>query len=69
MELTRTALLCFKWAQTGVVPAGIERYILYMLLATQITTGAMYLKKGIPGPMAVYWSTSLLMGIAAAKGN
>lgn len=62
------ALLCFKWAQSGIdLKAGIERYILALLLATQTTTGLMYLRKGVPPPAVAYWTASLIMGIAAAK--
>lgn len=61
------ALLCFKWASQGV-PPGIERYILSVIIATQTLSALVYLKKGIPGPAALYFPCSLLMGIAALKG-
>lgn len=65
--LTVAALLCFKWASGGV-PEGLERYILAALIATQCLTGAAYVKKGVPGPPAAYFTISLLMGIAGFKG-
>lgn len=61
-----TALLCFKWAQQGV-SEGIERYILGALIATQCLTGIAYMRRGIPGPPAAYFTASLLMAIAAWK--
>lgn len=66
--ITPPALLCFKWASQGV-PEGFEKYIFRVLLATHCLTSLMYIRKGVSGPPLVYLSTSLLMGIAALKGN
>jgi hypothetical protein len=62
------ALLCFNWASKGI-NEGLGKYVLAALLATQIGTGAAYFKKGIYPPSLVYWTASLLMGIAALKGQ
>lgn len=68
LPLTPLALLCFKWAKEGISP-GLERYIFGVLMATHCLTSLMYIRKGIPGPPLVYLSSSLLMGIAALKGQ
>jgi len=63
-----SALLCFKWASQGVAE-GLEKYILGALMATHCLTSLMYIRKGVPGPPLLYLSASLLMGIAALKGE
>lgn len=60
------ALLCFKWAQEGLQP-GLDRYVLYALMATHTSTGLAYAKKGIMPPAGVYWFTTALLGLAASK--
>ncbi len=62
------ALLCFKWGQDGL-RASLDRYIFAVLMATHLAAGGAYFKKGIFPPALVYWTNSLLMGIAAAKGR
>ncbi|KAH8602986.1 hypothetical protein B0O99DRAFT_604831 [Bisporella sp. PMI_857] len=63
-----TALLCFKWAQQGGVPTGIERWIFATLLATQLLTGAAYLRKGVAAPPLAYGIGSALMIGGYLKG-
>ena len=63
----RLALLCFKWAQNGL-GGSLDKSIFGALLATHFSAGLAYLRKGIFPPTLVYWTTSLLLGIAALKG-
>jgi len=48
-----TALLCFKWASSGI--EGWDVYIFWALLATHLTAGFVYAKKGIYPPTLAYW--------------
>ena len=61
------ALLCFKWSQEGL-SGSLDKYIFGALLATHLSAGFAYFRKGIFPPTLVYWTTSLLMSIAALKG-
>lgn len=63
-----TALLCFKWANSGIQDA-MDKSILLTLMATHVTAGLVYARKGIFPPLFVYGTSSLLMGVAALKGN
>ena len=64
--LIRSALLCFKWSELGLVD-GWDTGILTTLLATHVTVGFMYARKGDVPVTASYWVISLLMVLAALR--